>query len=348
MIVVAAQLAVASAVLFAPEMSHFPGSFFDTTARANLQSRVMETWPGPSALVETWRTQELDDEQRATILVGAAVFHDPVMLPLYREAVQSKSRRLRQAAAYGYHDLIGDQPPNVSGGVGERAGLRLSHEMDAIDRTLRRQTMVELWMQGLLQNERRTLPGFMGVAPRRSPRTCLIAIDRLMTIDDLDRLVQVYELAEERSTRIALMRLIEGLTLSRFMPRASSSQRGWGPGAYDGALESLDSAIDEWRGEGCSVDVDRVLLANLESMGAEFRDPRAPAACQVWQSVLRAPDPGWWGLASRRLYLCGGPWRQISVLQAESESAREDRRFLLKWFLLTAEDLARGGPEKDP
>lgn len=348
MMVVAVQLAVASAVLIAPEVSHFPGSFFDTTARAHLQSRVMQSWPGPTALVEIWRTDDLDVETRVAILVGAPAYHDPVLLPVYREAIQSSSRRIRQAAAYGYHDLIGDLPPDVSGGVGDRAGLRLSREMDAIGRTLTRQTLVELWFQGLLQNERRTLPGFMGVAPRRPPRTCLMAIDRLMTVDDLDMLVQVYELTEERSTRIALMRLIEGLSLSRFVPRGSSSKRGWGPQAYDEALMSLDAAIAGWPRRGCTLDVDRVLLASLETMGVKISDPRSPESCQVWQWVLRGGDPGWWALASRRLYLCGGPWRPISVLQAEAEEAREQRKFLLKWYLLTAEDLARGTAKRGP
>lgn len=348
MIAVAVQLAVASAMLVAPEASHFPGSFFDAVARANLQSRVMESWPGPGGLLEMWRSDDLDVDQRVAILLGGAVHHDPSLLPIYREAIDSPTYRIRQAAAYGYHDLIGDQPPDVSKGVGTRAAQRLGREMLAIQRTLTRQTVVELWIQGLLRNERHGLPSFFGVAPRRSAMTCLSAIDRVMTIDDLDRLVEAYQLSEDRSNRIALMRLIEGLTLSRFVPRTSGSQRTWGPGVYDRALESLDSAIESWPRSGCSIDVDRVLLASLEAMGVRIEDQRSAAACQVWQWVLRGGDPGWWGLAARRLYICGGPWREISVLRAESEGAREQRRFLLKWYRLTAEDLVRRSPTPEP
>lgn len=348
MIAVAMQLAVASATLVAPEVSHFPGSFFDSVARANFQSRVMESWPGPSGLLEIWRTDELEVEQRAAILLGGAVYHDPALLPIYREAIESPKYRIRQAAAYGYHDLIGDQPPDVSAGVGTRAGQRLGREMLAIQRTLTRQTLVELWLQGLLRNERHGLPSFFGVAPQRSALTCLLAIDRVMTVDDLDRLVEAYQLSEDRANRIALMRLIEGLTLSRFVPRASSSQRAWGPEVYDRALDSLDSAIESWPRSGCRIDVDGVLLASLAAMGVRIEDERSAAACQVWQWVLRGGDPGWWGLAARRLYQCGGPWREISVLRAESEGAREQRKFLLRWYLLTPENLVRRSPTPDP
>ena len=163
-----------------------------------------------------------------------------------------------------------------------------------------------------------------------------------MTIDDLDQLVLAYQLTTDRAHRIALMRLIEGLSLSRFVPRGASSQGAWGPEVYNQALASLDSAIESWQRFGCSIDVDRVLLASLDKMGVKIEDPRSAAACQVWQWMLRGGDPGWWGLAARQLYQCGGPWREISVLRAESEDAREQRKFLLKWYLLTPEDLVRG------
>jgi hypothetical protein len=64
--------------------------------------------------------------------------------------------------------------------------------------------------------------------------------------------------------------------------------------------------------------------------------------------VLRGDDPGWWGLAARQLWMCGGPWLEISAPRAENDAAREQRKSLLKWCLLTAGDLARRSPAPVP
>ena len=126
--IAAAQLALGSAVLHASEVSHFPGSYFDSSGRPQLQARVLQSWPGPATLVEQWRSAALESPQRLAILLGAPVHHDPSLLPLYREAIQSETPRVRQAAAYGYHDLIGDRLPDVKSGVSGREAVRLAAE----------------------------------------------------------------------------------------------------------------------------------------------------------------------------------------------------------------------------
>ena len=346
MTAIAAQLLSAAALLSAPELQRFPGSYFDTAGRVALQARAMESWPGPQQLIEMWRTEDLAVDQRAAILIGGAAHHDPAMLPLYSETLRSPARWLRKAAAYGFHDLIGDRLPDVSGNINDRQGAKLAGEVDAIVRTLANQTLVEMWLRALLLNERRSLPGLSGIAPRRPPQDCLQAIDRLMTIDDLGRLVQTYELSSDTATRIALLRLIEGLTLSRFVPRSRS--KGWGSDLYDRAMARLGDSLARWRQEGCDVDVDRVLSDNLAAMGVPVDDVRSAAACETWLNVLRGGDPGWWKVASQQLYRCGGPWAEISVLNAQNAGARARRDELLRWYQMSIGNPVRRTPRPVP
>jgi hypothetical protein len=343
--IAAVLLVVGSAVLHASEVKHFPGSYFDSSERPQLQARVLQSWPGPSTLVGQWRSATLETPQRLAILLGAPVHHDPSLLPLYREAIQSETPRIRQAAAYGFHDLIGDRLPDVRSGVSGREAARLVAEMDVLADTLRRHPLVAMWLHALLQSEGRGLPSFDAAAPQRSANDCLRAVDTLMSFDDLDLLVQAYQLSGRRPTRIALMRLIEGLTLSRFVPRSVGSTKAWGPEVYDRGMIELDAAIATWQRDGCTLDGDRVVAASLTAMGAEVEDPRGPGACAYWQNVLRAGDSGWWAVAARQLYVCGGLWRELSVLQPESELMRERRLELLRWFRLDPIDLMRSAPK---
>ncbi len=322
MLAAAAQLLLGPVWLHSSEVQHFPGSYFDSSGRIQLQARVMQSWPGPSALAEMWRSGTLDTPQRLEILLGAPVHHDPSLLPLYREAIQSESPRLRQGAAYGYHDLIGDRRPDVSSGVSRAEARRLAREIDLVAETLRRHPLVAIWLQAALQSEGRSLPSFAGVAPQRPATDCLKAVDTVMRFDDLDLLVQAYQLSARRPTRIALMRLIEGLTLSRFVPRSVGSAKAWGPEVYD--------------------------RENFALMGVELSDPRAAGACVYWQNVLRVGDSGWWAMAARQLYDCGGPWRELSVLQPESDLMRERRQDLLKFFRLDPIDLMRSASTPKP
>lgn len=344
MTAIAAQLLAAAALLSAPELQHFPSSYFDTAGRVALQARAMESWPGPQGLIELWHTDELSVDQRAAILIGGAAHHDPSLLPLYSETLRSPARWLRKAAAYGFHDLIGDRLPDVSGNISDRQGARLAGEVDVIARTLATQTLVEMWLRALLLNEQRSLPGLSGIAPRRPPQDCLQAIDRLMTIDDLDRLVQTYELSNDTATRVALLRLIEGLTLSRFVPRQRS--KGWGSDLYGRAMARLGDALAQWRQGSCEVDIDRVLSDNLAAMGVPVDDVRSAGACETWLNVLRGGDPGWWKVSSQQLYRCGGPWKEISVLSAQTAGARQRRDELLRWYQMGVDEPVRRTPQR--
>lgn len=330
----ALQLALVPNMLSSGEVKYFPGSYFDEVARSRLQKRVMERWPGPAALRQLWLEGDLGENQRIALLLGAAAFHDPWLLELYREAVQSDSQRVRQAAAYGFRDLIADRLPNVAGGVDDQSAEYLNIEMRGVSRTLRYRSMVEMWLQGALVSEGKSLPGYRGIVPQRSPEVCFQAVERLMGPEDLEVMVRAYGISTHRRNRIPLLKLIEALTLNQFIVRPIGDRKAWGSEIYEDALESLDAWISYWLDQRCTVDYGRMVSRSLDQMGAAGVRPIGPAACYVWGLVLEQGDPRWWAMAARRLYECGGPWVELTVLQADSAQNHRRRDGLVTWYRL--------------
>jgi hypothetical protein len=326
--------ALSGSVLSAEEVTHFPGGYFDTRVREPFQRRVMASWPGPTELMRLWRDTELSEEQRVALLLGGAVFHDPAMLPAYREALESDSQLLRQAAIYGYRDLIADRLLDVAIEINEEIVKGLAGEMRWVEHTLRRYSALEMWLQSALVQEGASLPGYNGVRLMRSPSDCFMAAEKLVGVEDLDLLVTAFEVAEHGSSRGALIRLIEGITLGRYIIMPANEKAGWGRHVYDSAYQKLTSDIQQWRRDGCTVDGETVLRGNLRSLGLEIADPLGPEACgrKLWTAILRQDVPQWWMLAARRLYACGGPWYELSALRSDTAQNRARRDRLREWY----------------
>jgi hypothetical protein len=339
-------LAVAFAgvtTLAAPELSHFPDSYFDTKGKVFLQRRAMEAWPGPSQLVHRWRSDELTRWEKMAVLLGASASHDRVLLPLYREAVTSASGRLRMAAAYGYRELLGDALPNISGGVDLESAHRLAGEIELVTLTLRERPLVEFWLQAVLANENLSMPGWRGVVLRRPTGTCLRAVERTMVFDDLPYLITAYRLSEKRSTRVSLMKLLQALTLQKFLVKPADPRTGWGSTETDRALAAADAFVREWVDVRCTTDPVRVLRSSMDAMGVHDVDPLTIDAYYFWQRVLKQNFAAWHPVAARQLYDLGGRWSRLSVLQAGSERQNDIRDKLIAWYrLLPAHILARG------
>jgi hypothetical protein len=310
----------------------FPGDFYQSRVRVGFQSAVMESWPGPSQLLQLWNDGQLDEPDRVSLLLGGAAFHDPVLLPAYREAMVSPSQRVRQAAVYGYRDLLADSLPDVRGVISDEDAGRLANEVRWVERTLSRRTLVELWLQSLLAHEELGLPGWDGVTLQRQTSVCLQAVEQLVGIEDLDLLLTAYDISGDFATRIGLLKLVEAVTLSRFLVIPKGGSKGWGRQVFTNAMDALAAARRKWSRGGCSVDGETVLIDNLRSLGVSGVDPLAADGCGVWLGVLDRGFPRWWMLASRRLYACGGPSVEISALEPDSDSGRELRNRLLEWY----------------
>ena len=205
--------ALSGFVVPAGVVTYFPGSFFDARVREPLQRQVIASWPSPTELVRLWRETELSEQQRVTILIGGAAYHDPVMLPLYREALASEAQILRQAAIYGYRDFLADRLPRVNATLDEQIVESHANEMRWMDRTLRSNSLLAMWLQSALVQERASLPGYLGVKLTRSPQDCFRAAERLVMVQSLDLLVTAFELSKDQANRIALTQLIETVSL---------------------------------------------------------------------------------------------------------------------------------------
>jgi hypothetical protein len=338
-------LIVGGASFKAPEVSHFPDSYFDAKAKAGLQRRAMETWPGPSQIVDLWQSGELTLKQKTAILLGASASHDPVLLPLYLEAVTAKNHRLRMAAAYGYRDLLGDALPDLARGVDLESARLLAAEMEAVKLTLRDRPLVEFWLQSVLMSEGKSMPGWRGVVIRRSPGIGLQAVEKVLNFEDFAFLATAYRRAEKTGTRVGLMKLLEAITLQRFFSKPTDTRAGWGSKDIDEAFQATDEFLDYWIDRRCTTDPGVILSSSMSTMGASGVRPLAPESYEVWLRVLKDGAPTWQMMAARQLYDLGGRWAQGSVFQVESQSERAARDQLLLWYrLLPAHILQRGDP----
>lgn len=333
MIGVMVQLVLSSVMLFSPELTYFPSSYFDANGRTTVQRRAMEKWPGVMVLRQIWWNDPgLKKPGRMAILVGGGVTHDRDLITVYIDAINRPSQPVRKAAMYGYHDLIGDKLPDVRADISDQTALTMTRRMRKMRISLQRNSLVEVWLHAMLHDEGKRLPGFRGYSPRSSARDSLFAVERVMTPEDLESLILAFQVSENQISRVGLMRLIESITLSRFLGTAKGSRFGSGPKDLEQGMKRLDEAIESWRGSDCSIDVDRVLRSRMAEMGATVSDPRSGDACFVWQRVLQVGDPVWWPTAARQLYVCGGPWVELSVLQSDAEWNHARRDKLLEWY----------------
>jgi len=323
---------VAGTNFASPEVSHFPGSFFDGVAKPSLQRRAMEQWPGPSQIVAIWQRGELDDREKEAILLGASASHDPALLPLYLAAVASENPRLRMAAAYGYRDLLGDGLPDVAAGIDPAAAKRLASEIEAVRETLRARPLVEFWLQAALMNEDASLPGWRGVVIRRSTGICFRALEKIVVFDDFHRLAVAYRLAGDRATKVSLMSLLEAVAIQDFLVVPSDGTTGWGARDINEGFEATDAFLDHWLDQRCSSDPRQILTASFKALGVQGVDPLSPDAWEVWVQLLFRGTPPWRMMASRQLYQLGGRWAQLSLFGSESKAQIKARDDLLTWY----------------
>lgn len=316
---------------------YFPGSYYDASVRQQMHSAALAWWPAPSRLLEIWEDGALDAGGQVVFLLSAAAFRDPDLLPAYLDGLRSSDPRVRQAAAYGYRDLIGDALPDVRAGVDEGLASALEGEIRAVAATLRVNPLVAMWVQAGLATEGAALPGWRGVVMQRPAAACWLSVDRLLQPEDLDLIVTAYRLSEEPSNRGALLLLIEGLTLERFVDRSRGPRQG--RGQRDEALKF--DRLETWiarsvRPPSCRLDAAKVLQRRFAEVGASSFDPFGAESCVIWQQLLVAGEPSWWAPAARRLFDCGGPGlaTRLSILWAESAEIRKARDELMRWYRL--------------
>lgn len=323
---------VAATNVASPEIKHFPGAFFDTTAKPQLQRRAMEKWPGPSQMVALWEQGAFQPHDKVAVLLGCSASHDPVLLPLYRETVASRDPLLRMAAAYGYRDLIGDGLPNLAGGLDYEVGQQMAKEIDLVERTLRQRSLVEFWLQAALMAEGSSMPGWSGVTLTRRVGSCFSALEKIVDVDDFGALAQAWRQTESKRIRFGLIPLLEAMTLQRFFVKPTDERAGWGTKQVNEALGTADAFISTWLDQRCTTDPGQVLADSLRRLGAGGVDPLGPEAWDLWVAVLERGTPPWRLMAARKLYQLGGRWSALSASRAESPAQVKLYDETLRWY----------------
>ncbi|MCD4749649.1 MAG: hypothetical protein K8R59_09770 [Thermoanaerobaculales bacterium] len=327
-LILLAALTLSPDLLGCSDVSRFGTPFFEDVGREALQETALERLPGPSGLVELWKSGELKRYQKLAILLGGAAFHDPLLLPVYREGLQAADLRIRQAAAYGYRDLIGEEPPDVFNGFSLSDARALMGELDAVAFTLRERPLVEMWLASALAAEGRRPPGWRGVIMKRGVADCLRSVERLAHPEDLGLLVQAYELAENRTTRLGLLRMIERFSLRIFLQGPQGQTKAWGAEVYDFGLTRLDS----WLRVNCDLDPESVLTAGFEAIGIRGVQPFEPQGCEAWLLLLDQGAHQWWPLAAGQIYSCGGPAIDFSESYSSQDKNKKKRNRLKAWY----------------
>jgi hypothetical protein len=322
----------------------FPAAHFTQDHAWKVSRQALTIWPGPTGLVKEWQSGNLRERQKVALLLGGGAFHNRQLLPVYMEAIQDPSQRVRKAAAYGFRTLIGDLPPPVTSRITDEQAEMLLGEMTAVYATLRRHPLVTMWLASALHSEGKIWPGWTGVLMRRRPIFCFRAIEKVVEPDDLAHLLVAFEMFENDQHRTSMAKLIEGLTLNRFFRKPKVGQ-GWGPELYTEAVNKVVAWVDE----GCGQGYEQRLTASVEALGVQGVEPLHPDACDMWQQILLKGEPSWWHLASRQLYLCGAPATEISILRAESEESKQQREKLISFYGLrdsATENRKKSGKQK--
>lgn len=309
------------------EISYFPGEYFDQRVRNRIQMDVLKYGDGSTALLRIWESETLTENERITILIGSAVYHDPALLPIYLDAIRSPSQRLRQAAISGYYDLLGDRIPSVNQVISDEVTRLVGREMRSARWTLRRNSLAAFWLSAVLANDEQTLPGYRGIVLNRSSNNAVRSLGRVVTPEDVDLLVAAYPLLKRSKGTIA--RMIEGLMLKNWTPRRERGPRGaWSASARgDATIRNADSWVE---GRCATVDIAAELRRSFSALGVNRVHPYSRWACPVWFGVLNEDKEEWWPTAAHFLYRCLDPPSTLMDGIDSSERLDEGRNNLIK------------------
>lgn len=337
MLILTCALAAGLAVPPVPaEVRFFPGEYYTSKGRFAVEGHVLETWPGPTLMRRLMASPDLTEDQRVALLLGAGEFHDPQLLPAYRAALGDPSPKVQKAAVFGYRVLLGDVPP-ADPDVRPEAVSRLAKEMKVVSRALRRESLVQVWLDSLLAPTGESLSANKGLVFNRPGKVCAFALDRLVQPEDLYLVAEAYRRAEGRSTRILLLRFLESLGMREMIKKPRGARVGWGDEIYRLGLDRGDAFVEHL----CSTDVTGFLRARLAAAGARGVDPESPEAAFVWLTVLDKMPESWWGVASRMLSRSGSPGEFISLYEPGSRGSRAARNRLLRFYGLRGNRAAR-------
>ena len=312
-------------------VDYFPGDYYLRHGRTAVEWTALDRWPGPTGLLELWRSGTLDSRERIALLLGGGAFHDPQLLPAYEEGLLDPSPKIRMAAAFGLHVLLADGVPDLKSGVDPEAGRKLARIVRGLEEALRSQDLVQAWLQSLLWSEGTTFSNGAVLRFDRPREACASALDQLLQPEDLPLVVEAYRTARTTAVRSTLMRLMSGLGLERFLVRPKGLQKGWGSAIYRQAMDRADAYADRL----CVVDVAALYRRRLLTLGARGIAPFDRSSGELWLRVLQKAPAEWWAVAARLVYRNGGPPFFPALSDPESPASKRARKGILDFYGVT-------------
>ncbi len=251
--------------------------------------------PGPQQLAARWSAGQLNEAEKVAVLLGGGVYHDPVLLGAYADALQSPNLRTRQAAAVGFFRLVG-MPSPLPSRITDDSELwqRLRTMVRNLESMTRTRPLVRVWVDSFYAGKGARRPELF-VFPRDGMEI-LQAIREIAQPVDLPDVLSLWPVLETRSERAFVMGTIEAISLQRLVNRSSDPHQPSGDWLVNGAI----TAADQWVAGMCrSVDGERELQLSLERNRAVGRD-RRPSA-RTWFALLTLRYGAFLPLAADRL-----------------------------------------------
>jgi hypothetical protein len=306
-----------------PDPAYWPGSGVQQVgnmleAIADQAGALMRTsGPGPQQLLARWKTGRLNAAERVSVLLAGGTFHNPVLLPIYPEAMRSTVLRERRAAAVGLAWLIGERPPDPTAIQDTpQVWSEMAAAADAVTRTAQRYSLVQMWVRSLLVAKGEPRPG--GLVLRRTAQQCLAAIREIAEPDDVNDLIALWPLLD-RQEQLSLLKTLEIITVQRFSEVAVNPRAPTGPWLDDIAI----ARVDDWVRGAC-----RTMNGASFALRAIRSTCRSDEARSEEPTVLLCPlaidFPSMWPVPAELLTAFGAPAVNLDRRRLD-DPANEDR-----------------------
>jgi hypothetical protein len=334
----AGRIAIPDAALRFPDSTAYLGSGVQREANM-IESALREAGlalrgggPGPQQLAARWAAGQLNEAEKATVLLGGGVYHDPALLGIYADALQSSNLRLRQAAAVGFFRLVG-LPAPLPSVIADEPVLwqRLRSMVRDLEFITRTRPLVRVLVDSYYAGKGVHRPELF--AFRRDGMELLQAIREIAQPADLQDVLAVWPALGSPTERAVVMETVEMLTLQRLVNRSLDPHQPSGEWMVEAALAS----VDQWVATMCvSPDGESVLRQSLERNGLVGRH-QSPNA-RTWFALMTLRYRAFLPLAADRLMDITGRALPVDRQNVSNQSNQETLKKLMEtmpvssWF----------------
>jgi hypothetical protein len=251
--------------------------------------------PGPQQLVARWKAGQLNEAEKTTVLLGGGVYHDPALLGIYADALQSGNLKLRQAAAVGFFNLVGLPAPLPSRIPTDPASWqRLRGMVRNLQFITTTRPLVRVLVDSYYAGKGVRRPELFAFG--RDGMQLLRAVREIAQPGDLQDVLVVWPALESMPERTLVMETVEMLSLQRLVNRSPDPHQPSG----DWLARAAIASVDQWVATMCqSPDGESELRQSLERNRLIGRDQNPNA--RTWFALMTLRYWAFLPLAADRL-----------------------------------------------